>query len=419
MFTRIEAERFRAIKRIDLRLRPFQALVGPNASGKTTVLDVVELLGDLIRERGDVRAVVQKRSADFAKLVWLGEGDRFRLAVEAPIPPDVLGRVMDERRHLGIARYEIEIALDRERDEIGLDHETLWTLPESSVSKRPQRELFPAAFQGAKEIFLGNAKTRKALVKKVPGGNDNYYPDGRSAYQPSFRNGRRQAALANVPADAETFVVATWFRGLLERGIQNIQLDASALRRPSPPGLGQRFQPDGSNLPWIVSRLAERPDRFGRWLKHVRTSLVDVETIETVEREEDRKRYLVVRYANGARVPSWLLSDGTLRLLALTVLTYLDENDAVYLIEEPENGIHPRAIETVMESLRSIYDSQVLVATHSPVALNMLDAADVLCVAKTDEGAADIVSGDEHPALRDWKRGEPDLGVLLASGILS
>ena len=88
-------------------------------------------------------------------------------------------------------------------------------------------------------------------------------------------------------------------------------------------------------------------------------------------------------------------------------------------MEEPENGIHPRAIETVIQSLSSIYAGQVLMATHSPVALNLLDPRQVLCFAKDAAGATDIVAGDKHPALRQWRRGEPDLGLLFAAGILS
>ena len=141
--------------------------------------------------------------------------------------------------------------------------------------------------------------------------------------------------------------------------------------------------------------------------------------IETVEREEDRHRYLVLTYANGARVPSWLVSDGSLRLLALTIPAYLPDLTGTFLIEEPENGIHPRAIETVVQSLSSMYSGQVLLATHSAIALNMVEPCNVLCFAKDASGATDIVSGNEHPALRDWKRGEPDLGVMFASGILS
>ena len=53
-----------------------QALVGPNASGKTTFFDVIGLLSDLIRRRGDVREAVLSRSASFEKLIWQGAGRR-------------------------------------------------------------------------------------------------------------------------------------------------------------------------------------------------------------------------------------------------------------------------------------------------------------------------------------------------------
>jgi len=49
----------------------------------------------------------------------------------------------------------------------------------------------------------------------------------------------------------------------------------------------------------------------------------------------------------------------------------------------------------------------------------MLDPAQILCFAKDSTGATDIVVGDRHPALRHWKQGQPDLGVLFAAGILS
>ena len=128
--------------------------------------------------------------------------------------------------------------------------------------------------------------------------------------------------------------------------------------------------------------------------------------METVRRARTRSTPVLQRVA-------------TLRLLALTIPAYLNDLDDVFLIEEPENGIHPRAIETVIQSLSSIYSGQVLIATHSPVALNLLDAAQILCFAKDETGATDIVAGDRHPALREWRRGHPDLGVLFASGILS
>lgn len=213
--------------------------------------------------------------------------------------------------------------------------------------------------------------------------------------------------------------MSSWFRDMLEKGVQNVVLNSQIIRQPSPPGLGLRFQSNGSNLPWVVAELRRDTQRFSDWLAHVRTALGDIEDIDSIERDDDRHRYLVIKYANGAVVPSWLASDGTLRLLALTITAYLKDLNGVFLIEEPENGIHPRAIETVIQSLSSIYDGQVLIATHSPVALNMLEPAQVLCFAKDQSGATDIVAGDRHPALQHWKQGQPDLGVLFAAGILS
>jgi predicted ATP-binding protein involved in virulence len=71
----------------------------------------------------------------------------------------------------------------------------------------------------------------------------------------------------------------------------------------------------------------------------------------------------------------------------------------------------------MLQSLSSVYDAQVLLASHSPVVLSIVDPDQILCLAKDDEGATDIVSGSDHPALRDWRR-EPNLSVLFAAGVL-
>lgn len=419
MFTRIQALRFRCLRSVDQELGRFATLVGPNASGKTTFLDVIALLGDLMRNGGKVADTALERSPDFEKLLWMGQGSSFQLAVEANLPPSVRNKMSEAVQSHTKVRYEVEIGLNREENLIVLNHEALWLLNgmERPVARHP--ELFPASPEPPNSLFLTPGKGRKRSISNQPGGNANYYADGRKTYNPSFRLGRETSALANIPADRDSFHAAPWFRSLLIDGIQSLTLNSQKIRQPSPPGLGKRFQPDGANLPWVVAELRKDQDRFDQWIGHVRTALPDIQDIDTIERPEDRHRYLVIRYAGGAVVPSWLASDGTLRLLALTVPAYLPDLDGVFLIEEPENGIHPRAIETVLQSLSSIYDGQVLLATHSPVALNMLDPKDVLCFAKDDTGATDIVAGNLHPALRDWKQGEPDFGVLFAAGILS
>ncbi|GIX48304.1 MAG: hypothetical protein KatS3mg131_2515 [Candidatus Tectimicrobiota bacterium] len=64
---RMQALRYRCLQYIDQPLAPFQLLVGPNASGKSTFLDVVAFVGDLLRTdldaavRGDPRTDVPHR----------------------------------------------------------------------------------------------------------------------------------------------------------------------------------------------------------------------------------------------------------------------------------------------------------------------------------------------------------------------
>lgn len=426
MFSRIQTRYFRSLKAIDQSLGPIQALVGPNASGKTTFLDVIGLLSELVRCRGDVREAIWSRSTSFEKLIWQGPAgdctDRsaFQLAVEAAIPPAVHQRMADDKKQFTTVRYEVEIGLDDQANELGLNHETLWLRTSGDALEPVQRVLFPLVSEVAPDVMVRTSRRGfKVAVKKNPLGNDNYYTEGAKSYMPSFRLGRGKLALAHIPADEASFPVSSWFRDLLDTGVQSIMLNSQIIRHPSPPGLGLRFQTDGSNLPWVIAELRKDATRFGAWLDHVRTALDDVVDIDTVEREEDRHRYLVVKYANGALVPSWLVSDGTLRLLALTITAYLQDLTGVFLVEEPENGIHPRAIESVIQSLSSIYEGQVIIATHSPVALNLLEPRQVLCFAKDKSGATDIVAGNNHPALQQWKRGDPDLGVMFAAGILS
>jgi predicted ATPase len=414
MIRSIEALNYRCLRYVQRTISRFQILVGPNASGKSTFLDVVRFLSDLVSE--GLQAALSSRSANLQDLLWRRQGTQFELAIEAEIP--------EERRKLiQPSRYErcrYEVAIGSEAGENSILSERLLFLPPAKPKPALlQRTLFPESFP-APQTILTKAPSRgvKTVVNKVAHGNDNFYDETGKGWDHAFKLGPRKSALGNLPEDETKFPVATWFKSLLIARLDSIVLNSAAMRRPSPPGQPKGFRPDGSNLPWVIEAL--RRDRhavFDRWIAHVRTALPTLQTIETIERPEDRHRYLQVIYENGLTVPSWMVSDGTLRLLALTLLAYGGESGRIYLIEEPENGIHPQAAETVFQSLSSAYDSQVLCASHSPLILSLAKPEQVLCFAMTAEGAVDIVRGDEHPNLRDWKRGA-DLGTLFAAGVL-
>ena len=411
MICAVEALRYRCLRYIEKELGNFHILVGPNASGKSTFLDVISFVGDVVRDGPE--AAVRKRTPNYNDLIWCKHGDSFELALELNIPEkykEVIGRT-------GNTRYEIAVGKIAETGEFGILSETMWFKPERKAEKR-QLQFFPNPETSPESIVVSGTKRNwKKIVNKVKGGNDNFYAETKG-FDHAFKLGPQKSALGNLPEDETKFPVATWLKRTLLDGIQTLMLNSEMMRRPSPPGMPKHFRTDGSNLPWVVERLSkEYPDKFDDWIEHLRTALPDIESIKTVLREEDKHRYIVLRYRNQLEAPSWMVSDGTLRMLALTILAYLPDIEGTLLIEEPENGIHPRAMETVFQSLSSVYNAQILIATHSPVIISVANVEDILCFAKSEEGAVDIVSGSEHPDLKAWK-GEAPLDILFASGVL-
>jgi predicted ATPase len=111
------------------------------------------------------------------------------------------------------------------------------------------------------------------------------------------------------------------------------------------------------------------------------------------------------------------LSEGTLRILALTILPYLSPTPKLLCVEKPETHIHPKAMEIVLQSLSSMYNSQVWISTHSPIALAHTDLKSVIVMHGSHEGNAVAIPGLEHPRLQDWQV-SIDLGSLFAAGVL-
>ena len=420
MITLIETLNYRSLRYVRQPLNNFHVLVGPNASGKTTFLSVISFLSQLASSGLD--AALEEPGKSFDDLVWKRKGNRFELAIEAKIPQDIAAQLSKNGNSYDLIRYEVAIGREKNSSPIEILEERI-LLKVSKNFEPVQRDMFPLMPEMASSIITPKGtKNILTVINKVRDGNDyfrtEYYQKGNKGWQYAFKLGPQRSSLGNLPADESQFPATTWLKNILTEGVQPFVLNSLLIRRASSSGQMRGFKPDGSNLPWVVEDLFIRDRaRFKDWISHIQSALPEIESIRTVEREDDRSRYLMIKYKGGLEVPSWAVSDGTLRLLALTLPAYLTDLRGIYLIEEPENGIHPKAVETIFQSLSSVYDAQILLATHSPVILGISKIEDVLCFAKTAEGETDIVRGDHHPALAKWM-GETNLGVLFAAGIL-
>lgn len=422
MIRRIEILHYKAFKYVDIQLEPFQIIVGPNASGKSTFFDVICLIQDILRE-GPQNAV-RKRVSHFKELLWKKEGERFEIVLQLNIPEEIKKKLKDSEYNT--VRYEVSLHAD-EINGISIQDENLWLIKREdgggyrNGKKGRESDLFPQEIKSPEHIIVSRRKKtpsgwRKVISKNAPGSG--YFKSETTEWNIIYKIGPFKASLAGTPEDEDKFPVSLWLKGVLTEGIQFLQLNSNAMRVSCRPDVPVSFQTDGSNLPKVVQNLKDKnPDIFFLWLEHIQSALPEIRDIRIKERVEDRFLYLSIIHQNGLELPSWVISDGTLRLLAQTIIPYLSEKDKIYMIEEPENGLHPLAIESIYQSLSSVYNSQVFLATHSPAILNLAKLKEILCFSKTESGNVDVIRGEDHPKLRNWQE-KVDIASLHAAGVL-
>ena len=147
MIRRIQALNYRCLRYVDIVWTASHVLVGPNASGKSTLLDVVAFLGDMVSE--GLEEAVEKRTRNFQDLVWKRPASDlgFELAVEFTIP-DTLKKQLPQEKKFKLFRYEI--AIREESGAIRIDSERGLLMPCGRTDAPAQQVLkFPDSSGGS------------------------------------------------------------------------------------------------------------------------------------------------------------------------------------------------------------------------------------------------------------------------------
>lgn len=277
MIQLLQAKNFRMLRSNSVALQPYQVLVGQNATGKSTLLGALQLIGDVLR--GGVNFAVERVAPSFYDLCF-DPNRPIALAVELSVPwLDSL------RRRL---RYEIQIGID-ENFGLRVLNENLFILPLTAALP-----IEPSQF-GEESFMLVHTRAPRAwrqVVSKKKEGRD-YFRDEKTNWNNMFRFGLDRAALGSLPEDPGRFPLSIAARNALREGIRTLQLDAAQMRSASPPGAPVKLALDGSNLPYVVRSLSERdPILFDQWVKLVATAVEGLDSVSVRQREEDR--YLVL-----------------------------------------------------------------------------------------------------------------------------
>lgn len=365
MITQLSIEHFKAIASATIPLGPITVLVGPNDSGKSTILQALMALSRC----ADPAGLSVEQVLDCPASVVATEGDTFidiEMAAEGMAPAVGPYRYMTKLSSRSSAFTAEEISLDGKP--------LVLTTPDGcvSVADREIQRLFSLAGVTGLSRFTGSQKS--ILGTPV------------------------QLSLEAIAHDLS----ATMLR-----------LDARAIARGSP--LGASVLPDGSGVVGILDDLltSGTGDEQIRRVNDVLQRLSPhVKSVGARRHPASGGKELQFVLRGGSVIPASQVSDGIV-LAAALVLISLSSGNRRLLIEEPENGLHPRQLKVVADTIRSIaedHGTQVVLTTHSPLLLNHFAAEEVLLVIRDQAGV--------HVQRMSEARGLDELASEMALGEL-
>ncbi len=400
MIIGVSIKNFKSIRELTkLPLDRFHVLVGPNASGKSTFLDAFEFVRDCLAS--SPLAAIESRVPEFDDLTWMRRGGV--IEIEIWMDNSHILETLTE----SIFNYRLAVRKD-EKSGICVHEEIL---------RRYSKRWLSA---GKRFEFSENVKPLRLLGKTSDGFD--FYQRERDKYQDLFAFDLDKLTLSLTPPDEKRYPSANAIKHFLMQGIKYIQLNSRKMRQPCLATRPAELELDGANLARVVGRLRNNYHKGGvdpaieRWTEHLRYALPDIVEVSWDKRKPDNAEFIVLKYNNGLECPAWLLSDGTLRMLALTIPAFLPPSSGIYMVEEPENGVHPKALDIILRSLSAVPQSQTILATHSPFVVQHVGIKPLLCFSSDENGTA-IISGSDHPILKEWD-GTPDLAFVFASGVL-
>ncbi len=390
MLTRIEIDGFKTFESFTLDLGPFTAIVGPNASGKSNLFDALRFLSLLAQY--DIRTAMQGLRGEPEELFRQtpnGICDCMTFAVEVLLSrrgTDAFGtRYETPAQRL---RYELKLALVHTSDG---SPRGIFVQDENCrpIARKDDRAIYLHSLRLNRNArvnpFIELASSRDAILVRQDGRQKHGRP-----MQLSLKEASRTALSTITTAE---FPHLYALREILA-SVRFLEINPRAARSANDRFEDRVLKPDASNLAAVLAHLKEkttddlRPDGVLSDIAADLASLIpSVRRLKVRNDANERQYSFSLEFVGDLVFTSRVISDGTLRLLAL--LTVLNDPDrrGTLCFEEPENGVHEGRVPMLIEFLRNaasvstdpdVPSFQILLNTHSPKVMASLHDQEIV-----------------------------------------
>jgi predicted ATPase len=342
MLRRLSVKGFKSLVRVEVEFPRLTVLFGPNAAGKSNILDAVQALSRVGTGRTLSDALAEPiRGYPIEAFTFPAGGLPALLARET-------------------ARFELEadlgIGKELYRYRLGAEIQT------SSGSLSAQGE------------FLG-ALNRKGELKGNPSIEcvDNQIRIRRKSKPAHPRQeliGLNHSILSDPRLGGVEYRAIERCRNELSAW-RTYYLDPRvAMRSARPPADVRDIGVLGEDIaPFLYRLRGENPKHFEAVKRTLRSLIPSVEEL-TVDLDKRRGTLDIQVRQGGTDFSSRIISEGTLRVLALCSIAVNPWSGSLLAFEEPENGVHPRRLELIVQLLKSLaieQKRQIIITTHSPL----------------------------------------------------
>lgn len=396
-------------------LTPLTTVIGKNGTGKSTLFDAFGFLSDCLRN-GVEEACDAKGRGGFEKI--RSKGGSGSIDFELYYREEVNARPIT---------YELSIDQD-ERGRPFVKKERL------RQRRKGQKTGWPFSFlilnEGKGVAWKGHAEGRQIKERNIIVDLFNLIKDLET---PEHTEESTQTEVVELE-DKRKLGIATLgslkqhprisaFRQFLE-GWYLSYFTPDAARSLPLAGPQKHLNVRGDNIGNVVQFMErEHKDRFNRILQRIANKIPGVEKIDTKKTPDGR---LLLRFNDkGFTDPfySQQMSDGTLKVFAYLLLLEDPSPPPFICIEEPENGLYHKLLETLAKEFRNHANdkkggSQVFITTHQPYFVDALNPEEVWILEKGEDGFSIVKRASADPLVKSMVEEDIPLGSLWYSDYL-